>query len=43
MNKAIAKELEILWSDFDRNDLDTKLKAFERRQSAASREDLPQF
>lgn len=43
MNKAIAKELEILWSDFEEHDIDEKLSAFERLKVAASKEDLPQF
>jgi hypothetical protein len=43
MNQAIAKELEILWSDFDDNDVDSKLDAFERLKAATTKNDLPQL
>jgi hypothetical protein len=43
MNQAIAKELEILWSDFGENDVDTKLKAFACLKAAATKNDLPQL
>jgi hypothetical protein len=43
MNTAIVEELEILWSDFEENDVDTKLEAFERLKAIAKKEDLPQL
>jgi len=43
MNKVIEKELEILWSDFDENDVEDKLEAFEKLKNAATKDDLPQL
>ncbi len=43
MNEVIEKELEILWSDFNANDVEQKLEAFERLKNAATKEDLPQL
>lgn len=43
MNNAIEKELLILWSDFDVNDEEQKLEAFERLKNAAAKGDLPQL
>jgi hypothetical protein len=43
MNEVIAKELEILWSDFDENDVEQKLEAFERLKNSACKDDLPQL
>jgi hypothetical protein len=43
MNRTIAKELEVLWSDFDENSVDAKLDAFTRLKAAATRDDLPQL
>ena len=43
MNEIIAKELEILWSDFDLNDVCQKIEAFERLKNSATKDDLPQL
>lgn len=43
MNLIIAKELEILWSDFALNDVEQKLEAFERLKNSATKNDLPQL
>lgn len=43
MSEIIAKELEILWSDFDNYDVEQKLEAFERLKSSAIKDDLPQL
>jgi hypothetical protein len=43
MNQAIARELEILWSQFDEHDVDEKLEAFKRLKAVATSNDLPQL
>ncbi len=43
MNQAIAKELEILWSEIGENNVDSKLRAFERLKTASTKKDLPQL
>ena len=43
MNSVISKELEVLWADFNESDLDEKLAAFERLNTAATTDDLPQL
>ena len=43
MNQIIEKELEILWSDFDENDVGEKLESFERLKNSATKDDLPQL
>lgn len=43
MNPIIEKELEILWSNFDENDVEQKLEAFERLKNSATEDDLPQL
>jgi hypothetical protein len=43
MNTKIAKELQILWSDFDENDVDAKMEAFERLKRASKKKDLTQL
>ncbi len=43
MNRVISKELEVLWSDFDENDLDEKLAAFERLKAGSTKNDLSQL
>ena len=43
MNEVIAKELEILWSDFSENDVEQKLESFGRLKNAATKDDLPQL
>jgi hypothetical protein len=43
MNEVIAKELEILWSDFDVNHVEQNLEAFGRLKIVATKEDLPQL
>ena len=43
MNPIIEKELEVLWSDFDKNDVDQKLEAFEGLKNSATKDDLPQL
>lgn len=43
MNKIIENELEILWSDFDENDVEEKLESFERLKNSATVDDLPQL
>lgn len=35
--------MEILWSDFDENDVDDKLAAFQRLTEAAGHSDIPQL
>ena len=41
MNNAILKEMEILWSSFEKFDVDQKLEAFQRLKESATKEDLP--
>ncbi len=43
MNDAIAKELEVLWADFDKYDVNQKLDSSERIGQIATKEDLPQL
>lgn len=43
MNKSIRKELEVLWSDFEENDVDKKLEAFACLKAMATVNDLPQL
>src|SRR5690349_16805010 len=43
MNDVIAKELEILWSDFNDYDVEEKLESFERLKNSATKDDLPQL
>ncbi|HEY5757652.1 MAG TPA: hypothetical protein VIU34_17610 [Steroidobacter sp.] len=43
MNQDIQKELEILWSEFDENDVNEKLAAFKRLKAVSTRSDLPQL
>jgi hypothetical protein len=43
MNQIIEKQLEILWSDFDENDVEEKLESFERLKNSATKDDLPQL
>lgn len=43
MNKAIENELEILWSDFNENDVEDKLEAFERLKNSVTKDDLSQL
>ncbi len=43
MNPIIEKELEILWSDFDENDVEDKLESLERLKNSATKDDLPQL
>ena len=43
VNQAIAKELEILWSDVDKNDVSVKLEAFERLKAITTKNDLSQL
>jgi hypothetical protein len=43
MNSAIAKELEVLWSDLGGNGVEEKLEAFARLKAIATGNDLPQL
>ena len=43
MNPILYQQMEIIWSDFEKNDLDEKLKAFEILNATATVEDLPQL
>ena len=43
MNEVIARELEILWSDFSVNTVEQKLEAIERLKSVSTKDDLPQL
>lgn len=43
MNEIIQNELAILWSDFDENNVEDKLEAFERLKNLARKDDLPQL
>ena len=43
MKETISKELEVLWSNFDENDVDQKLEAFERLKAVVTKDDLPQL
>jgi hypothetical protein len=43
MNEIIAKELEILWSNFSNYDVEQKLESFERLKNSVTKDDLPQL
>ena len=43
MNPIINQSMEIIWSPFEKNDLDEKLQAFEALSNAARAKDLPQL
>ena len=43
MNSIINQQMEIIWSEFEENDVDDKLAAFQRLKDVASSEDLPQL